>query len=808
MVTPERFKKQEKLHSPGLRRTGAGVLRRQRRPLALIGLALCFALVPQLARSQTTVAPFTTPDWQFSDNSGNPLASGCVFFYAAGTTTPQPVFTDSTGTVQASNPVILNSAGRASIWLSGLAYKIKIVSAGGVNCATGTQISVDDNVTWTTPLSTFSGITVAGNENITQPTAATSGANQSSFTDCIQGQYWTGAATATDKWCWQDVLGTGSNPTTTETLSHSGSSGASALDLSAAVSTKVQNLLAGGGSPWYDVTAPPWNAKCDGVTDDTTAFNNAISTANTAGGGVVFVPAGKTCLIAGQLVCTLCNAVALIGPGNGGQPAVGGNPPVLTFSSSTSPLVDIRSSGIMKLQGIKFVYTNAAFTGRFIDLEHNGVNGDSQGDVFRDLVITGTSTAKGATCLLCMDNADNITVDHVGFEWAVNFVSAPFSNQVHLHMVQFSNPTGTVSGAFIVNPGNAFKIDNSDFEMGTGAGNASIIDCTNCGTNGTGSVNFGPGNWVGDTTVGSTVTYFKNMGAGGTAGFAFNVQGNYISGDCTSNLNTLMTTVNSAKAFNITGNTIGCFATDFSLGTGQGQWAVSGNNWFGANTTFLTGTPGTGSIVDNNGITTMYTTGSKATPALSFGAGPNGAGFYLQSAGVLAFADNNSNQFLMLGLLERFNNNEVLGWSSGDPTAVVSDTGISRCAAGVVCIGVNESAGNAAGTIKAGAFASGTNCQLGGAAGTTSPAACGSAAAGMIAVPASQTSYQVNTTAVTANSEIIVQQMTDNSGLPSSPTCNSGATTPIQSARSAATSFTITLTSVASVTCFKYWIIN
>jgi hypothetical protein len=106
------------------------------------------------------------------------------------------------------------------------------------------------------------------------------------------------------------------------------------------------------------------------------------------------------------------------------------------------------------------------------------------------------------------------------------------------------------------------------------------------------------------------------------------------------------------------------------------------------------------------------------------------------------------------------------------------------------------------------AFNTNTNCQLGGAAGTTSPAACGSASAGMIAIPASQTSYTVNTSTVTANSEIFLMQMTDNSGLPSSPTCNSGAITPIQSARVAGTSFTFTLTSVASVTCFKYWIIN
>jgi hypothetical protein len=127
----------------------------------------------------------------------------------------------------------------------------------------------------------------------------------------------------------------------------------------------------------------------------------------------------------------------------------------------------------------------------------------------------------------------------------------------------------------------------------------------------------------------------------------------------------------------------------------------------------------------------------------------------------------------------------------------------------------NPAAGNFAIKVEAGGgpssfdgTATAVNCQLGGAAGTTSPAACTTATAGMIAIPASQTSYTVNSTKVTANSEIFVQQMTDNSGLPSAPACNAGATNPIQSARVAGTSFTFTLTSVAAVTCVKFWILN
>lgn len=100
------------------------------------------------------------------------------------------------------------------------------------------------------------------------------------------------------------------------------------------------------------------------------------------------------------------------------------------------------------------------------------------------------------------------------------------------------------------------------------------------------------------------------------------------------------------------------------------------------------------------------------------------------------------------------------------------------------------------------------NCSAGGASGTASPAACGSSPVGMVAVPASQTSYTVNTTGVFTASEVFIEQMSDNSGLSGSPSCSSTAANPMQSARVSGTSFTFTLTSVAAVTCFKYWIVN
>lgn len=99
-----------------------------------------------------------------------------------------------------------------------------------------------------------------------------------------------------------------------------------------------------------------------------------------------------------------------------------------------------------------------------------------------------------------------------------------------------------------------------------------------------------------------------------------------------------------------------------------------------------------------------------------------------------------------------------------------------------------------------------TNCSS-----AASPAVCAAAPAGSVAVPAGvNPTLVVNTTAVTANSQIFI---IDDSGLGTklSVTCNT--TTPALvkiSARTAATSFTIAVTATVTTdpVCYSYYIIN
>jgi hypothetical protein len=70
---------------------------------------------------------------QFFDNSGDPLASGKVYFYAAGgTTTPKNTWPTQAGTpTPNANPVVLDSAGRAEIWLGEGAYRVIVKTSAG-----------------------------------------------------------------------------------------------------------------------------------------------------------------------------------------------------------------------------------------------------------------------------------------------------------------------------------------------------------------------------------------------------------------------------------------------------------------------------------------------------------------------------------------------------------------------------------------------------------------------------------------------------------------------------------------------------
>jgi hypothetical protein len=114
---------------------------------AWAGLALCLFLLSHHAGADN--APMPPPQLQFLDANGSPLAGGCVFTYNAGTTTPALTYQDSSSATPNTNPVILDAGGRANIWLGRQKYRIKVMSSGGTNCASGAQQYIVDNISAT-----------------------------------------------------------------------------------------------------------------------------------------------------------------------------------------------------------------------------------------------------------------------------------------------------------------------------------------------------------------------------------------------------------------------------------------------------------------------------------------------------------------------------------------------------------------------------------------------------------------------------------------------------------------------------------
>lgn len=195
--------------------------------------------------------------------------------------------------------------------------------------------------------------------------------------------------------------------------------------------------------------------------------------------------------------------------------------------------------------------------------------------------------------------------------------------------------------------------------------------------------------------------------------------------------------------------------------------------------------------------------GSASAPGLRFTTSAT-TGIYQQTANSISIAANGTDTI-------KFLQGEVRVPANGafEFTDVVNDlTGgnitstISQSSAGVIRIGTTGS--NASGALMAGSYKTGTNC-----ADSAGAAACGSAAAGAVVIDAAATTVVVSTTAVTSTSRIMVT-FDSSLGTELGITCNTTPVQPTVSARTAATSFTITV-AVAPVTnsaCFSYSIIN
>lgn len=205
--------------------------------------------------------------------------------------------------------------------------------------------------------------------------------------------------------------------------------------------------------------------------------------------------------------------------------------------------------------------------------------------------------------------------------------------------------------------------------------------------------------------------------------------------------------------------------------------------------------------------------GAAATTSVQL-AGTPGTGMYFSGTGTIVFSSSTADNMASnpsTGLLLPSAN--WVGWSANSTigTGTSPDSTIARSAAKVFKFGA---AGNSTGTVITAAYNTDTNCAAVGTAANPSVASCTAASAGSFscATNASTGTCTVNTTAVTANSEIFIEGRNDTTtGTRLGVTCNTGITTalPEISAVVAATSFTINLgTFTTNPECFSYFITN
>lgn len=119
------------------------------------------------------MAAFLFPELQFNDNvTGDPLASGKIYTYTAGTDTPLATYTDNTGGVSAGVYVDLDSNGRPNngngIWLGGTStYKFVIKDADGTTVQTVDNIVGSGNSSSTsTYITTAADATLVGSRQL------------------------------------------------------------------------------------------------------------------------------------------------------------------------------------------------------------------------------------------------------------------------------------------------------------------------------------------------------------------------------------------------------------------------------------------------------------------------------------------------------------------------------------------------------------------------------------------------------------------------------------------------------------------
>jgi hypothetical protein len=194
------------------------------------------------------------------------------------------------------------------------------------------------------------------------------------------------------------------------------------------------------------VTAAPYNAVCDGSTDDRNAIQAAIDAMT--GPGYIDIPA----VCAFNTTLDFKGHPNLVLRGQGGISGGGNTPSALEYGGTGARAIDWRDASAPTISGLTIFATNSGFTGKLVDF----------------------GATNPGTTISSLVNIDNVTIGATFIGTPPTCVNIPEAYEVTINRVNFSRCGPALKLQDILGRNVRVKITDSQFTTHTGP---AIVDC-------------------------------------------------------------------------------------------------------------------------------------------------------------------------------------------------------------------------------------------------------------------------------------------------------------------------------------------
>ncbi len=358
----------------------------------------------------------------------------------------------------------------------------------------------------------------------------------------------------------------------------------------------------GWSSDFVSVKDPPYNARGDGNTDDSTAIQSAINDVIagpcspppfSCGGGTVFFPPGVYIVGTSLTVPPGSTGPTLLGVG-AATAGLGRASEIRYMGTASAPLLFGRKTIGLHLRNLAITYSSETFNGILIDLDSPGPE-DTFLAVIENCLLSGIQPAHGAAALVGFNHASLIGFYNSTFSGANVGLRGRTSPDDYANIVRVENCSFTQVATPLKNAGQDWKVSGNNFVPPNGTGPAAAYDHDSaiCGN----AVGFF-GNWFGDSTNGTGGTWIK------WCGNALTLDSNYIGGDISQTTTACQLDGGSNWGVCIHGNDFEWGGVGVNLGTNNTGISIEANSFVNVNTATISGSGNSEIVIaGNRGVT-------------------------------------------------------------------------------------------------------------------------------------------------------------------------------------------------------------